>query len=372
MHVAEVEIDPDTGSLELVRYTAVGDCGVVLNETIVTGQVQGGVAQGIGQALGEYSNYDSGSGQLLAGSFMDYTMPRADHLPMLKVIHHPVPCTTNPIGVKGTGEAGTTAAPPTIVNAIENAISPRQRAETRHAAHAPEDMGRSPPGEGNQRMIDIYTHIMPERFFEELTKTSPKLGNIGARMRNVKPIHDLDVRFRRWTAPAPDYRQVISLPNPPLEDVCDAETRAGSPRVGNDGMAELCAKHPDRFPAFVAADLACSDVDSALEEIERAITQLGARGIQIFTNVAGKPLDLPEFEPVFAAMARYDLPIWLHPARTSDMTRITRARANRAYEMWWCFGWPYETSVAMSRIVSSTASTIAIPISTSSRIIAAA
>ncbi|MBX9759388.1 MAG: xanthine dehydrogenase family protein molybdopterin-binding subunit [Beijerinckiaceae bacterium] len=126
VHVAEVEIDPDTGAVELVRYTAVGDCGVVLNETIVTGQVQGGVAQGIGQALGEFSNYDSGSGQLLAGSFMDYVMPRADHLPNLKVIHHPVPCTTNPIGVKGTGEAGTTAAPPTIVNAIENAISPQR------------------------------------------------------------------------------------------------------------------------------------------------------------------------------------------------------------------------------------------------------
>lgn len=126
VHVAEVEIDPETGSLELVRYTAVGDCGVVLNETIVTGQVQGGVAQGLGQALGEFSNYDSASGQLLAGSFMDYVMPRADHLPMMNVIHHPVPCTTNPIGVKGTGEAGTTAAPPTIVNAIESAISPRR------------------------------------------------------------------------------------------------------------------------------------------------------------------------------------------------------------------------------------------------------
>jgi carbon-monoxide dehydrogenase large subunit len=86
--------------------------------------VQGGVVQGIGQALGEFSNYDPASGQLLAGSFMDYVMPRADHIPSMKVIHHPVPCTTNPIGVKGTGEAGTTAAPPTIVNAIENAISP--------------------------------------------------------------------------------------------------------------------------------------------------------------------------------------------------------------------------------------------------------
>lgn len=124
VHVAEVEIDPDTGEVSVERYTAVGDCGVLLNETIVTGQVQGGVAQGVGQALGEYSHYDADSGQLLAASFMDYTMPRAGHLPMMTVLHHPVPCTTNPIGVKGTGEAGTTAATPTIVNAIENAISP--------------------------------------------------------------------------------------------------------------------------------------------------------------------------------------------------------------------------------------------------------
>ncbi|MDB5572292.1 MAG: hypothetical protein JWN93_3475 [Hyphomicrobiales bacterium] len=124
VHVAEVEVDPDTGHVAIERYTAIADCGVLLNPTIVTGQVQGGVVQGIGQALGEFSNYDPASGQLLAGSFMDYVMPRADHIPSMKVIHHPVPCTTNPIGVKGTGEAGTTAAPPTIVNAIENAISP--------------------------------------------------------------------------------------------------------------------------------------------------------------------------------------------------------------------------------------------------------
>lgn len=124
VHVAEVEIDPETGEVSIERYTAVSDCGVLLNPRIVTGQVQGGVVQGIGQALGEYSNYDPASGQLLAGSFMDYAMPRADTAPWMKVIHHPVPCTTNPIGVKGTGEAGTTAAPPTIVNAIENAISP--------------------------------------------------------------------------------------------------------------------------------------------------------------------------------------------------------------------------------------------------------
>ncbi|MFZ9501744.1 MAG: amidohydrolase family protein [Beijerinckiaceae bacterium] len=200
-------------------------------------------------------------------------------------------------------------------------------------------------------MIDIYTHIMPERFFTELTNTSAKLGNIGGRMRNVKPLHDLDVRFRLMDTAGAGYQQVISLPNPPLEDVCGAADARRLAAIGNDGMAELCAKHPDRFPAF-AATISMLDIDGALAEIDRAVTQLGARGIQIFTNVAGKPLDLPEYEPIFAAMARHDLPIWMHPARTADMTDY-ESEAKSRYEMWWCFGWPYETSVAMTRIVFS-------------------
>jgi aminocarboxymuconate-semialdehyde decarboxylase len=200
-------------------------------------------------------------------------------------------------------------------------------------------------------MIDIYTHIMPGRFLEELTKASSKLGNIGARMRNVKPLHDLDIRFRLMDGAGPGYQHVISLPNPPLEDVCTPDVARHLARVGNDGMAELCTKHPDRFPAF-AATISMLDVEGALEEIDRAINQLGARGIQIFTNVAGKPLDLPEYEPIFAAMARHDLPIWMHPARTSDMADYLSEEKSR-FEMWWCFGWPYETSVAMSRIVFS-------------------
>ena len=121
-HIAEVEVDAETGAVEIVAYTSVDDCGVVLNDTIVSGQIHGGVAQGIGQALGEYTVYDRDSGQILSGSLMDYTMPRAADLPKMQTLHHPVACTTNPLGVKGTGEAGTTAAPPTIVNAVANAI----------------------------------------------------------------------------------------------------------------------------------------------------------------------------------------------------------------------------------------------------------
>jgi len=120
-HVAEVEIDPDTGALEIVSYVAVGDCGNVLDETMVESQIHGGVAQGLGQALTENTIYDAG-GQLLSGSFMDYAVPRAHLMPAMTVEHRAVACRSNPLGVKGTGEAGTTAAPPAVINAILDAL----------------------------------------------------------------------------------------------------------------------------------------------------------------------------------------------------------------------------------------------------------
>ena len=122
-HIAEVEIDPDTGVLEIVTYTAVDDCGVMLDKTVVEGQVQGSIAQGLGQALTENAVYDSESGQLVTGSFMDYGMPHAEIMPIeLREAVHTVPATTNPLGVKGTGEAGTTAAIAAVMNAVSNAI----------------------------------------------------------------------------------------------------------------------------------------------------------------------------------------------------------------------------------------------------------
>jgi aerobic carbon-monoxide dehydrogenase large subunit len=121
-HICEVEIDPEDGSISIPAYTAVDDCGNALDPVLVEGQIQGGVAQGIGQALCEDAIYDPDSGQLLAGSFMDYAMPRADDVPDVAGTLHPVPCRTNPLGVKGTGEAGTTAALAAVMNAISDAI----------------------------------------------------------------------------------------------------------------------------------------------------------------------------------------------------------------------------------------------------------
>ena len=122
VHVAEVEIDPDTGHVDLASYIAVDDCGRVLQPVLVEGQVQGGIAQGAGQALLEWGYYDDGSGQLLAGSFMDYAMPRAADLPDLVSETRPVPSPTNALGVKGVGEAGTTASLAAIMSAVADAL----------------------------------------------------------------------------------------------------------------------------------------------------------------------------------------------------------------------------------------------------------
>jgi carbon-monoxide dehydrogenase large subunit len=122
-HVCEVEIDPDTGTVHIDRYAAIDDVGRVINPMIVHGQVHGGLAQGIGQALLEHARFDDG-GQLVTASLVDYAVPRASDLPTFTVDCHEVPCRTNPVGVKGTGEAGTVGAPPAVINAILDALRP--------------------------------------------------------------------------------------------------------------------------------------------------------------------------------------------------------------------------------------------------------
>jgi carbon-monoxide dehydrogenase large subunit len=123
-HVTEVEIDPETGAVAVVGYAAVDDVGRIVHETIVEGQIHGGIAQGLGQVLGEHVVYDE-HGQLLTASFMDYMLPRADDLPALRVGHHVVPCTTNPLGVKGAGESGVAGSLPSAVNAVLDALAGR-------------------------------------------------------------------------------------------------------------------------------------------------------------------------------------------------------------------------------------------------------
>jgi len=199
-------------------------------------------------------------------------------------------------------------------------------------------------------IIDIYTHIYPNAYFEIMNRVSPQLENLGKRMRQVTKLHDLDERFREMDAYG-DYRQIISLPQPPIEDVSTPEVGPELARVANDSIAEMVASHPDRFAGFVAA-MCLHNMEATLVELHRAIDDLGAKGIQIFTNINGRPLDDPEFLPVFDAMAEVDLPIWLHPTRTANVTDYAAEPKSR-FEMWWAFGWPFDTTVAMARLVFS-------------------
>ena len=124
-HVCEVEIDPETGVTEIVRYTTVDDVGRVVNPLIVAGQVHGGIAQAVGQALLEDARYDPESGQLVTGSFLDYCMPRADNLPSIATFtDESSPCKINPLGAKGVGELGTVGGTPTVINAVIDALRP--------------------------------------------------------------------------------------------------------------------------------------------------------------------------------------------------------------------------------------------------------
>jgi len=118
-----VEVDPQTGEVELLSYVGVDDCGNIINHTLAEGQVHGGVMQGLGQVLGEVCIYDQ-SGQMLTGSFMDYCMPRAADLKGLKLYDRPIPAPGNPLGAKGVGEAGTTGSVPTLANAVMDALRP--------------------------------------------------------------------------------------------------------------------------------------------------------------------------------------------------------------------------------------------------------
>jgi predicted TIM-barrel fold metal-dependent hydrolase len=198
------------------------------------------------------------------------------------------------------------------------------------------------------RKIDIFTHIFPRAYAQRMTELAPAYKDAGKRVRGVPMLVDLGERFRVMDR-FDGYQQVLSIATPPIEvlaspiDAVDLALRA------NDGMAELVRKYPDRFPGFVAS-LPLNDPDEALRETHRAIGDLGARGIQLFTNVCGKPLVAPEFLPLFDAMAAFDLPIWLHPYRGAEISDYA-SEARSLYEIWWTFGWPYETSVAMARIV---------------------
>jgi predicted TIM-barrel fold metal-dependent hydrolase len=199
------------------------------------------------------------------------------------------------------------------------------------------------------RYIDCFNHFFPKALWDKMMSTPGAAADIGARMRGVPAIYDLDERkrvvdmFRKQK----NYQQVISLGMPPLEALGSAAEVEEFAKLGNDGMAELVAKQPDYFCGYLAS--LPMNSPNAAKEFERAIKN-GANGVQIHTNINGKPLDEEEIRPVFEVAEKHNKPVFLHPSRTASMPDYPGEKKSK-YEIWWTFGWPYETSTAMARLV---------------------
>lgn len=200
------------------------------------------------------------------------------------------------------------------------------------------------------RKIDIFNHIWPPEYYAKVQEFAPHMKDMGKRVASVPMITDLDERFRVMDQFG-DYRQVLSLSSPPLEVIGNPQQSLELAQVGNDAMAELVNRYPERFPGFTAS-LPMNNPEGFMQEAERAMQELGAFGVQIYTNAAGKPMDSEEFWPLYELMARHDKPIWIHPTRLPSFADYP-GEDRSLYEIWWTLGWPYETSVCMSRLVFS-------------------
>ena len=196
--------------------------------------------------------------------------------------------------------------------------------------------------------VDIYPHIMPTKYKDALYQvaTSPRLKET---VEANPSLFDLDARFR--ILDKYDCVQVLTLASPPVEAVAGPKEAKELAHIANEELAELVNKYPDRFMAAVAA-LPMNDIDAALKEVDRAINVLKFRGIQICSSINGKPLDLPEFFPLYEKMVSYNLPIWIHPARGIATPDYHGEKISK-YQIWSIFGWPYETTVAMTRLIFS-------------------
>jgi len=198
--------------------------------------------------------------------------------------------------------------------------------------------------------IDAFNHFFPKALWERIQSLEGAGKDIGKRMQGVPCIYDLDTRFRVMDE-FENYTQIISLGMPPLEAMGDGQTALDLARIGNDGQAELVSKYPDRFAGFVAA-LPMDTPEAAAREAERSFKELGANGVQIHSNVNGAPLDEERFFQIFEVCAKHGKPVLLHPSRNASMPDYATETKSK-YEIWWTFGWPYETSAAMARLVFS-------------------
>lgn len=199
--------------------------------------------------------------------------------------------------------------------------------------------------------IDIYTHIVTPRYLEALMKKNPALdGKMVQTMRSVKSLTDLDERFRVMDK-HPEVAQVLVLGGNSIDRAVKPEDADELCRIANDEMAELVDKYSSRFVGAVAS-LPMADMDMALRETDRCIKTLKMKGIRLFTDVRGEPIDQPQFRLLYQKMSEYDLPIWLHPSKPNSEPDYVGEKGSR-YMACMFFAWPYQTTLAMNRLVFS-------------------
>jgi predicted TIM-barrel fold metal-dependent hydrolase len=199
------------------------------------------------------------------------------------------------------------------------------------------------------RYVDAYNHFFPKRYYDALLETPAGAKDLGKRVRGIPALSDLDER-RRVVEQFDDYTQVLSLGLPPPERLWGPDKSPEMARLGNDGLAEIVARHPDRFVGY-SAMLPMNAPEAAVREAERALKN-GANALQLATNANGIPLDEPQFWPVFEVIAKSGKPILLHPSRTRDMPDYPTEKYSK-YEICSVLGWPYETGVTLARLVFS-------------------
>jgi aminocarboxymuconate-semialdehyde decarboxylase len=197
--------------------------------------------------------------------------------------------------------------------------------------------------------IDAYNHFFPRRYYDALLETPAGTKDLGKRVRGIPALSNLDER-RRVVDMFDDYAQVLSLGLPAVERLWGPDKAPEMARIGNDGLAEIVAGHPRQFVGYSAL-LPMNVPEAAVKEAERALAN-GANAIQLASNVNGRPLDEPEFWPIFEVIAKAGKPILLHPARTREMPDYPTEKHSK-YEICSVLGWPYETGVTLARLVFS-------------------
>ena len=199
------------------------------------------------------------------------------------------------------------------------------------------------------RYIDAFNHYFPKRFFDRLLETPAGQKDMGKRVRGIPALYDLEERFRVMDCFS-DYTQVLSLGMPAIDRIVGPQDAPELARIGNDGLADLVAKHPDRFLGY-AALLPMNAPEAAVKEAERALAN-GANAIQLHTNVDGAPIDEDRFWPIYEVIEKSGKPILLHPIRTREMADY-RTEDKSKYEICSVIGWPFETGAALARLVFS-------------------